>query len=121
MGKTGTSVPSARFLGLAAVAAVAVGFVASSALAQTGVWASTGPAGGSVYCLVPDPSHPATLYACTLHGVYRSDDGGGNWRFAWEGAPDVRVQAIAVDPSGSGTVYAGTVTPNGVPSVGIFK
>ena len=95
--------------------------VAAGALGQSAAWQTSGPPGGSVYCVVPDPVHPARLYACTLHGVYRSEDTGASWQFSWGGLPDVRVQTIAVDPTGSGTLYAGTVTPDGVPSVGIFK
>jgi hypothetical protein len=92
-----------------------------AARSQAGVWLSQGPKGGNVYCLVADPSHPATLYAGTAAGVYKSSDGGVSWAFSGTGMPTARVQAIAIDPKTTTTLYAGTVTPNGVPSLGIFK
>ncbi len=94
---------------------------AASASGQDGVWTTNGPFGGSVYCLVSDPTHPATLYAGTGLGVYRSDDAGTTWRAANAGLPAFRVQTIAIDPTSPSTLYAGTLTPDGVQSVGIFK
>jgi len=94
---------------------------AQTASAQNGTWTTRGPFGGSIYCLVSDPSHPATLYAGTDRGVYRSVDAGASWRAAKAGLPAFRVQTIAIDPTSSSTLYAGTLTPDGVESVGIFK
>jgi photosystem II stability/assembly factor-like uncharacterized protein len=94
---------------------------ARSARGQEAAWTTNGPLGGSVYCLVPDPSRPATLYAGTAEGVFKSDDGGASWRAASSGMPSARVQTIAIDPATPSTLYAGTLTPDGVASVGIFK
>ena len=94
---------------------------ARSASGQEAAWTTNGPLGGSVYCLVPDPSHPSTLYAGTAMGVFKSDDGGASWRSASSGLPSFRVQTIAIDPTTPSTLYAGTLTPDGVDSVGIFK
>jgi photosystem II stability/assembly factor-like uncharacterized protein len=88
---------------------------------QDGTWQTNGPLGGSVYCLVPDPSHPSTLYAGTAAGVFKSNDGGASWQAASSGMPLFRVQTIAIDPTTPSTLYAGTLTPDGVDSVGIFK
>ena len=99
----------------------AIGLGASAAAGQSGAWSARGPDGGNAYCLAADPAHPATLYAGTDAGVYRSDDGGATWRPAGDGLPVARVQTIAVEPSAPGRLYAGTVTPTGVASVGIFK
>jgi photosystem II stability/assembly factor-like uncharacterized protein len=111
-----------RLAGVLGIAA-GLGLFASArpAAGQTPVWAPRGPTGGSVYCIVPDPSHPATLYAGTDSGVFRSDDGGLSWRAANAGISTYRVQTIAVDPVTPTTLYAGTRTPPGVQSVGIFK
>jgi ligand-binding sensor domain-containing protein len=109
-------VPVFRFaaaLGLLAAAERAVG--------QAGPWRTNGPAGGNVYCVASDPSHPSTVYAGTALGVYRSDDGGASWRNASAGLPAERVQTIVIDPTDTATIYVGTLTPNGVASVGIFK
>lgn len=105
---------------------VRVGFVlgllaASFASGEGAGWSTRGPAGGNVYCLVADPTRPATLYAGTDVGVYKSDDGGASWRAATNGIPLNRVQTIAIDPTSPATLYAGTLTPDGVASVGIFK
>ncbi len=89
--------------------------------AQTDAWAGNGPTGGKVYCITADPAHPATLYAGTARGIFKSDDGAATWRAVGVGLPSVRVQTIAIDPTATGTLYAGTITPNGVASVGIFK
>jgi photosystem II stability/assembly factor-like uncharacterized protein len=94
---------------------------ARAASGQEAAWTTNGPLGGSVYCLVPDPSHPATVYAGTAVGVFKSDDGGASWREASSGLPSFRVQTIAIDPTAPSTLYAGTLTPDGVDSVGIFK
>jgi hypothetical protein len=103
----------AAVLGLLAAAGPAAG--------QARAWSTRGPEGGSVYCIVADPSHPSTLYAGTDQGVFKSDDAGASWRAAGAGMPAVRVQTIAVDPTATSTLYAGTLTPSGVGSVGIFK
>jgi photosystem II stability/assembly factor-like uncharacterized protein len=94
---------------------------AGAATGQTGTWLFRGPQGGSVYCLAADPSNPATLYAGTEHGVYKSDDGGASWRASNAGVEIYRVQTIAIDPVTPTTLFAGTITPDGVESVGIFK
>jgi photosystem II stability/assembly factor-like uncharacterized protein len=103
--------------------AVALGPLAAAgpASGQDGAWTTRGPFGGSLYCLVSDPSHAATLYAGTDRGVYRSDDAGASWQAANAGLPAFRVETIAIDPSSPSTLYAGTLTPDGVASVGIFK
>jgi photosystem II stability/assembly factor-like uncharacterized protein len=102
---------------------VAFGLFAGAwaASGQEAAWTTNGPLGGSVYCLVPDPSHPATVYAGTAVGAFKSDDGGVSWRSASSGLPSFRVQTIVIDPTTPSTLYAGTLTPDGVDSVGIFK
>lgn len=109
-----------RAHGLRLLAALGFLAAAGSAAGQAGVWTTHGPAGGNIYCIVPDSSQPSTLYAGTDVGVYKSEDGGASWSAASAGMPVVRVQAIAIDPA-TATLYAGTLTPNGVDSVGIFK
>jgi hypothetical protein len=94
---------------------------AGACVAQTGLWSMNGPEGGSVYCIVPDPFAPSTLYAGTRHGVVRSTDGGASWQPSASGMPSVKVSTIAADSTTPGTLYAGTQTDPGVESVGIFK
>jgi photosystem II stability/assembly factor-like uncharacterized protein len=70
--------------------------------------------------IVFDPLHPATVYAALqcatgcqegsgVKGVWKSLDGGLSWSAADVGLPeDISVQAVAVDPSDDGMLYAGT-------------
>ena len=75
----------------------------------------------SVLVLAIDPAAPATLYAGTLDGggvgggVFKSTDGGGNWRAINTGLTSSSVFALAIDPSAPATLYAGTGTD------GVFK
>ncbi|HVR99095.1 MAG TPA: hypothetical protein VMW27_20925, partial [Thermoanaerobaculia bacterium] len=58
---------------------------------------------------------PQALYAGSNgQGVFRSDDGGGTWLWISSGLTNLNVQALAVDPTDSRTVYAGTAN-------GLFK
>ncbi len=57
-----------------------------------------------------DPSAPATLYALTNGGVFKTMNGGSNWTESFVGR---FVSALAIDPSASATLYAA--------SGGIFK
>jgi len=114
--------PRARFPLLAGIAgALLVLTAALPARADTPVWAHRGPAGGNVYTVAADPLHPSILYAGTERGVFKSADGGTTWAFSGTGLPPTRVQALAVDPATPSTLYAATLTPNGVPSVGMYK
>lgn len=81
-----------------------------------GHWAasSTGPSGAST--LVIDPTTPTTLYAGTsFYGFFKSTDAGGSWVAVNRGLPrdypgpypHRRVQALALDPTGATTLYAG--------------
>src|SRR5437762_13929524 len=93
------------------VLSAAFGLLAGGARAASGqeaAWTTNGPLGGSVYCLVPDPSHPATVYAGTAVGVFKSDDGGVSWRNASSGLPSFGGQTIAIDATAPSTLYAGT-------------
>ena len=118
MGCLRTARCRANALPLAAAFAL---LAAGTALAQSEVWSTRGPSGGNIRCIVPDPSDAATLYAGTDDGVFKSSDGGHGWSASDSGLPADRVQAIAVDSRAPSTLYAGTLTPNGVPSDGIFK
>src|SRR5262245_17208393 len=51
-----------------------------SGLAQTSQWAVFGPVGGSISTLAVDPQNPSTIYAAAGVGMFKSVDGGANWR-----------------------------------------
>jgi len=72
------------------------------------VWTSIGPEGGNVSALAIDPATPATLYAGTSGGVFKSTDGGANWSAVNTGLTATNIQALAIDPATPTTLYAGT-------------
>jgi len=74
-------------------------------LAQTNNWAVFGPTGGSIYTLAVDPQNPNTLYAAASLGLFKSIDGGANWRRS-AGLEPVWVTSILVDPQNSNNLYA---------------
>jgi photosystem II stability/assembly factor-like uncharacterized protein len=63
-------------------------------------------ASSEVIALAIDPQTPATLYAGTRGGVFKSTDGGGTWGAT--GLGSFYVRAIAIDPRTPTTLYAGT-------------
>lgn len=69
------------------------------------VWSSNGPYGGAIYEIVTAP--PATLYAATFSGVFKSTDGGSSWAPADSGLRQF-VTDIVLDPTTPTTLYAST-------------
>jgi hypothetical protein len=71
---------------------------------------SSGLEGAVVNALVVDPNHPATVYAGTTTGVWKTTDGGDSW-LPWSkglpAGPESLVQALAIDPQDTRVVYAG--------------
>ena len=77
--------------------------VFSGASAQAQNWIPVGPEGGSVRALASDPRDPRRIYLGTADGIlYRSDDGGRNWRRLSPGFPlrGCSLDDIVVDPHG---------------------
>src|SRR5437667_11783286 len=83
--------------------------------AGTNVWTNLGPDGGGASSLAIDPQRPATGYAVTRAGIFKSQDGGANWRATSPVPAGFGVALLVLDPLVSGTLYAGTN------SAGIFK
>src|SRR5450759_3349744 len=83
--------------------------------AGPGVWSSGGPYGGYVTALAINPATPATLYAGTASGVFKSTDSGGTWAAANTGLTNLNISALAINPPTPTTLYAGTN------SGGVFK
>lgn len=85
-----------------------------TASAQTDVWTSHGPDGGTVSKLAIDPQTPTTLYAGTSGGgVYKSTNGGETWSVV-TGLTGKFRDSILIDPQTPTTVYVGT-------DAGLFK
>ena len=59
-----------------------------------------------------DRVNPSTVYVGAAQGIFKSTDGGDQWTRLDTGFPSVEVEAVAVDPFATGTVYAGTALNN---------
>src|SRR5262249_35091540 len=63
----------------------------------------------NVRALAIDPGTPATLYAGTLNGVFKTTSSAGGWAAASIGLPqNLPVTSLAVDPAVTANVYLGT-------------
>lgn len=74
---------------------------ATTVFAGTAAWTGQGPFGGAMRTVVVDPNAPSRLYASTLNGFFRSDDGGLSWRRAESGLPGSAPigTSFALDPN----------------------
>jgi hypothetical protein len=87
------------------VSFVAALLAAAPARAASNRWSTHGPTGAWVWELVIDPQHPATVYAGTQGGVFKTTDGGDRWR-RLSGFPGLDVRALAIAPSDPDVLYA---------------
>jgi len=79
------------------------------------LWTSIGPDGGLPHALAIAPQSPRTIYAATGGGIFKSTDGGSNWKaLSMPRTAEAFVSSLAIDPINQGTVYAGTYS-------GVFK
>jgi len=82
--------------------------------AAAGLWTPAGPEGGGPQVIAAAPGSAARLYAAFPWGQYqgletlvmRSSDGGATWQESNGGLEGERITALAVDPLGSGRVFA---------------
>src|SRR5262249_4323213 len=72
--------------------------------AEINQWDVFGPVGGSVHAVSVDPQSPTTIYAGTNFGLFKSIDGGANWR-RLPGLAQVWVNSILIDPQNSSNIY----------------
>jgi hypothetical protein len=80
------------------------------ALPAAGQWSNIGPEGGSVGFMAFDPQNPATVYAATNVGVFKSSDSGATWGNA--GLGGFSVGKLILDPQRAGILYAIAARPN---------
>jgi len=83
-------------------------------------------AGGRVSRACGVPGDPLTYYAASASGgVWKSADGGLNWKPVFDDQPTASIGSIAVAPSDPNVVYVGTgeanIRGNVSPGAGIFK
>jgi photosystem II stability/assembly factor-like uncharacterized protein len=91
--------------------AVLASVLSGTLFAGRNQWTPVGPEGGVVSALAADPRNPSTLYAATCGGVFKTPDGGANWRPVNSGLGEIDCSVpglgtLAVDPLNTGTVYA---------------
>jgi len=86
--------------------------------AAAGAWTTAGPVttdgiqvGSAAFAL--EAAAPATGYAAGYPGVWKTTNGGTSWVLSSTGITNSTVEALAIDPSNSSVVYAG--------SYGVFK
>src|SRR5256886_14782058 len=65
-----------------------------------------------VKALEPDPHRPGVIYAGTDAGLYRSDDAGLKWRLLDTPMTGSMVWSMAINPTDSNVMFAGTGTPS---------
>jgi len=81
----------------------------SNARAGNSVWTAHGPFGGSIQALAIDLLNPNRVYVGTGTGVFRSGDTGDHWELAGTALKAISITALAVDPSDTRSIYAGSV------------
>ena len=91
-----------------AAAAALLVLIGGSAAAQP-IWSGHGPYDGlpTATALLVHPHEPATLYAGTRTGPFRSLDGGNTWTPIRAGLESLEVTSMAFHPTAPDTLYAG--------------
>lgn len=90
-------------------------------------WTYLGPSnvGGRTRAIVIDPNDPGVIYVGGVGGgVWKSSDGGNSWSLLDDGWRNLGVSALAITPTNSAVLYAGTgeiFAPDGLRGGGIYK
>jgi photosystem II stability/assembly factor-like uncharacterized protein len=74
-------------------------------------WESLGPGniGGRTRALLIDPANPGIMYAAGVSGgIWKTENGGASWRPLADLLPNIAVNSMAMDPTDSRIIYAGT-------------
>ncbi len=91
---------------LVTLLAIAIGTLCAS----PNEWTNVGPGGGPIRSLVIDPQNPATIYAATSVGVFKSKDAGASWSNA--GLIGLDVAGLVVRTGSPSTLFAWTQGSN---------
>ena len=93
-----------------------------------GTWQSLGPGnvGGRTRTLLIDPTNPDVMYAAAVAGgIWKTTNAGNSWAPLNDFLANIAVTCMAMDPSNTSTIYAGTgegfFNADGVRGAGIFK
>lgn len=112
---------------LAGLAALLASLLAIPVAAARDRWSSNGPFGAAIGVISVDPENPSVIYAGSSSpaalfapyesGLWKTSDGGAQWRSIESGLAGFgssaglgagAIEAIAVDPSNSAIIYVGT-------------
>ena len=78
-------------------------------------WTAVSNLNSKIELLLLDPSNPLTLFASVSMGdLYKTTDGGNSWLLVGSNTIDSTIEALAIDPSDTDAVYAGSLK-------GLFK
>ncbi len=90
-------------------------------------WIGPGNIGGRTRALIIDPNNPSVMYAAGVAGgIWKSTDAGASWIPADDFLLNLAVCSLAIDPTDSNVLYAGTGegfygSSSFVQGLGIFK
>jgi len=73
--------------------------------ASDAAWTRYGPEGGEVNTLAVHPDDASIVFAGTIDGIYRSDDGGQTWSRKSEGIGSRTTKAIVINPQRTDEMY----------------
>jgi hypothetical protein len=98
----------------------------AAVLAGNWSWLGPGNIGGRTRAILIDPNNPNTMYAAGVAGgVWKSTNAGGNWTPLTDTLSNIAVCSLAMDPTNSNIIYAGTgegvFNSDAVRGAGIFK
>ncbi|HEY5913644.1 MAG TPA: hypothetical protein VJA21_23905 [Verrucomicrobiae bacterium] len=77
-------------------------------LGRSGAKEFANPGYRGVWAVCFDPRRPERIFIGSTHGLFRTTDGGRNWRLVLGGDADYVMSAIACDPKDSDIIYAGS-------------
>ncbi|MES2559751.1 MAG: T9SS type A sorting domain-containing protein [Bacteroidota bacterium] len=81
----------------------------------SGTWVQEGPTniGGRIVCLAVHPTNSNIIFAGSVYGgIYKSTDGGNNWRPVFDSTAYLSIGCITIDKSNPNIMYAGTGDPS---------
>jgi len=89
--------------------------LSATSYSQFDIWQTTTNAVGNVWNMVIDPNNQNIMYSGSNNlGVFKTTDGGTTWSAINTGLTNTVIQALAISPSNSQVLYAGTGVGGGV-------
>ncbi|MDD4745719.1 MAG: T9SS type A sorting domain-containing protein [Salinivirgaceae bacterium] len=89
--------------------------IQKSTILRNAQWEAAGPTniGGRITDIVVDPNSTDTWYiGAATGGIFKTTDAGANWQHVFTDVPVISIGALAIDPSNTDILYAGTGEAN---------